>query len=228
MTEFRSFGKIARLNREVVITEKIDGTNASIFIGEDGEFLTGSRTRWITPEDDNAGFSRWAHEHKDELLLLGPGHHFGEWWGRGIQRGYGIDERRFSLFNVGRWADSNDGAFPVEGEAPKAVAPRCCRVVPVLRVGRLVDADWDRIMGNLILGGSLAAPGFMKPEGIIAYHTAGGHYYKATCEHDDEPKSAFVKKERLPKPPRAGGIMWTGGRRKGATAGYAGPERRQG
>lgn len=228
MTEFRSFGKIARLNREVVVTEKIDGTNAQVFIGEDGEFLTGSRTRWITPEDDNFGFSRWAHEHKDELLLLGPGHHFGEWWGQGIQRGYGLDERRFSLFNVGRWADSHDGSFPVEGEPPKAVAPRCCHVVPVLWVGRLVDAEWDRVVGDLILGGSRAAPGFMNPEGVITYHTAGGHYYKATCEHDDEPKGARVKKEHVPKPARVGGIMWTGGRRKGATAGYAGPERRQG
>jgi len=68
----------------------------------------------------------------------------------------------------------------------------------------------------------------MKPEGIVAYHTAGGHYYKQTCEYDDEPKSARAKKEREPKPPRVGGIMWTGGRRKGATVGYAGPERRQG
>ena len=43
MTEFNSFGKIARWSRRVIITEKIDGTNASIFIGEDGEFLVGSR-----------------------------------------------------------------------------------------------------------------------------------------------------------------------------------------
>ena len=65
MTDFVSFPKIARYSRNVVVTEKIDGTNAQVFIGEDGEFLTGSRNRWITPEDDNYGFSRWAHEHKD-------------------------------------------------------------------------------------------------------------------------------------------------------------------
>lgn len=79
--EFREFPKIARLNRECLITEKIDGTNASILITEDGQFLTGSRTRWITPQDDNYGFSKWAHDHRDELMQLGPGHHFGEWWG---------------------------------------------------------------------------------------------------------------------------------------------------
>ncbi len=90
--EFHAFDKIARLSRECVITEKIDGTNASVFIGENGEFLTGSRTRWITPDDDNYGFSHWAHDHKAELLELGPGHHFGEWWGEGCQRNYGLTE----------------------------------------------------------------------------------------------------------------------------------------
>ena len=104
MTEFQEFQKIARLSRNCSITEKIDGTNACIYIGEDGEFLTGSRTRWITPEDDNYGFAKWALAHKDELMALGPGRHFGEWWGSGCQRGYGLTngEKRFSLFNTSR------------------------------------------------------------------------------------------------------------------------------
>lgn len=32
--EFRAFPKMSRLTREVIVTEKIDGTNACIFIGE--------------------------------------------------------------------------------------------------------------------------------------------------------------------------------------------------
>lgn len=127
MTEFKEFPKMPRWSREVIITEKIDGTNASIFIGEDGEFLTGSRTRWITPTDDNFGFSGWAYYNKEELLKLGPGHHFGEWWGSGIQRGYGLKEKRFSLFNTFRWSDA-------------AVRPSCCSVVPVLSAGMLYAA----------------------------------------------------------------------------------------
>ena len=85
-TIFTEFQKIPRLSRDMVITEKIDGTNSCICITEDGEFLTGSRHKWITPENDNYGFSRWAHEHKDELMKLGVGVHYGEWWGSGIQR----------------------------------------------------------------------------------------------------------------------------------------------
>ena len=77
MTEFQEFPKIVRLSRQAIITEKIDGTNGCIFIGEDGEFLTGSRSRWITPEADNYGFSKWAYANKEELMKLGPGFHYG-------------------------------------------------------------------------------------------------------------------------------------------------------
>src|SRR5687767_11088513 len=93
---FKEFSKIPRLSRNCVITEKIDGTNASIYIPEPGteplitesgrEFrmLCGSRTRWVFPENDNHGFATWAYNNEDMLLRLGYGHHFGEWWGQGI------------------------------------------------------------------------------------------------------------------------------------------------
>ena len=174
MTEFKDFGKIARISRECVITEKIDGTNAQIFIGEDGEFLTGSRNRWITPDNDNQGFSRWAHEHKDELMRLGPGRHFGEWWGKGIQRGYGAPDKRFSLFNASAWT-----------ETPP---PSCCLVVPVLYVGEFTTEAVNRCIDMLKLGGSRAIP-FMDPEGIVVYHTAARVYFKKTIENDESPKS---------------------------------------
>ncbi len=178
MTEFQEFQKIARLSRNCVITEKIDGTNACVFIGEDGEFLTGSRTRWITPEDDNYGFAKWALAHKDELMALGPGRHFGEWWGSGCQRGYGLTnrEKRFSLFNTGRW---NDLTPP----------PACCHVVPVLYTGIFTSTAVDACLDILRTQGSRAAPGFMKPEGVVIYQTAGRCYFKKTLEKDDEPKA---------------------------------------
>lgn len=43
--EFNGFPKIARLSRECVITEKIDGTNAQIFITDYGDIYFGSRNR---------------------------------------------------------------------------------------------------------------------------------------------------------------------------------------
>jgi hypothetical protein len=58
----------------MVITEKLDGTNAQIFIADDGEVIAGSRNRWITPLNDNFGFARWVFENEDALRALGPRH----------------------------------------------------------------------------------------------------------------------------------------------------------
>jgi hypothetical protein len=172
--EFVGFNKIPRLSREVVVTEKLDGTNASIYIGEDDEFLVGSRTKWITPDNDNFGFARWAYENEEELRKLGYGHHFGEWWGKGIQRGYGLDCKKFSLFNTGVWDSEN--------------IPNCCSVVPVLYRGMFNTVYIDDTLLNLGLYGSIAAPEFMKPEGIVIYHTAARQYFKKTIVKDEEHK----------------------------------------
>ena len=103
--EFREFPKMARLSREVIITEKIDGTNAQICISEDGKtMLVGSRTRWITLPMTIMDLLHGPKNTGMNFFTLGPGRHFGEWWGHGIQRNYGLKEKRFSLFNVQRWA----------------------------------------------------------------------------------------------------------------------------
>lgn len=195
--EFNSFPKIARLSRECVITEKIDGTNASIYIGEDGTFLTGSRTRWITPDEDNYGFSRWAHENKNELMKLGQGHHFGEWWGSGVQRGYGLPkgEKRFSLFNVHRWAmvGTTLRSYPCENPTlpmkTQEYAPSCCHVVPILWEGIFDSVAVETALLTLKQVGSVASPGFNNPEGVVIYHKAANIMFKKTIEKDEEYKS---------------------------------------
>jgi len=176
MIEFKEFPKIARLNREVIITEKIDGTNAAVVIDEDGTTISAqSRSRLITPDDDNYGFARWVEDNSQELLKLGPGHHFGEWWGQGIQRNYGMTEKRFSLFNVTRWENNPN-------------RPACCHVVPVILRSDAKNG-FDECRGALLAlaaTGSHASPGFMKPEGIVAFHTASNMMFKATIEKDKE------------------------------------------
>lgn len=196
VSAFVEFPKIARLSRECIITEKIDGTNAQIYIGEDGEFLTGSRSRWITPQDDNYGFSKWAHEHRDELMQLGPGRHFGEWWGSGCQRGYGLEkgEKRFSLFNVARWCMAGNIPLQLHTADPRDIKtqdmlPECCHLVPVLFRGLFETSRIEYAIEDLRLNGSKAAPGFMKPEGIICFHVAANIGFKKTLEKDEAPKS---------------------------------------
>lgn len=161
---FVMFPKIARLDSQCTVTEKIDGTNACVIIA--GGELVGcqSRKRLITPDDDNYGFATWAHQHASELVELGDGYHYGEWWGEGIQRRYNQTRKRFSLFNVKRWADDR---------------PVCCDVVPILQVGDFMDIDFKQIEYELRTDGSVAAPGFMRPEGFMVYH----HRLNAYAKH---------------------------------------------
>lgn len=190
---FIGFPKIPRLSRECVITEKLDGTNAAVCIAdltagdsvpENALWVTPlvglwaqSRTRIITVTDDNYGFAKWTRDHAEELLTLGRGHHYGEWWGQGIQRNYGLKEKRFSLFNVARWKDEE-------------ARPKCCGVVPMMYSGPFDTQCVERHVTLLREQGSYAAPGFTKPEGVIVYHTAARQMFKKTLEKDEEPKGA--------------------------------------
>jgi hypothetical protein len=172
---FVPFPKMPRLKRGVVITEKLDGTNAQVVITDAGEIRAGSRTRWITPgkTTDNYGFAAWVEDNREELLKLGPGQHFGEWYGQGIQRGYGLTERRFALFNVNRWNVDNP-------------PPVCCETVPVLLRGELSDVN--ATLFALSVEGSQAVPGFKHPEGIVVWHDAARQYFKVLIENDHLPK----------------------------------------
>lgn len=180
------FPKIARLEKNMVVTEKLDGTNAAVVILPDaygGDVWAQSRTRIISPGDDNFGFATWVAEHEEELREgLGEGVHFGEWWGRGIQRGYGLEERRFSLFNTGRWTSPfNDGVADFdEPIAHRCNEAECCFVVPVLAVREFSTAEIGFVWNDLLDRGSRAAPGFMKPEGVVVFHAGNGTLFKVS------------------------------------------------
>lgn len=182
LPEFIEFPSIARLSREIVVTEKIDGTNAQVYITDDGKMFAGSRSRWVGVGADNHGWAAWVTAHREELMQLGPGSHFGEWWGSGIQRGYGLmkGEKRFSLFNVGRWivkeADRTD--------EKQGVVPSCCSVVPVLFRGTFDTLKVDEVLAQLSTSGSEAAPGFMDPEGVVVYHEKSRTLFKKTIGDD--------------------------------------------
>lgn len=183
---FEAWPSTPRLFRDMVITEKLDGTNAAIVITEDGDFACQSRRRLITPKDDNFGFAAWAYERRVELMrYLGPGRHFGEWWGKGIQRGYGLDEKRFSLFNVGRWSDTLVGIL-ADGGTTAATGVEGLHVVPVLYRGPFDLTRVNTAKALLKYGGSRAAPGFMDPEGVIVWHDAARQKFKSTFEDCDD------------------------------------------
>lgn len=204
--EFQEFRKIPRLSRDIVITEKIDGTNGVIYIGENNEFYVGSKSRWLDEHTDNHNFWHWATTHKNELLKLGPGYHHGEWWGSGIQRGYGLSkgEKRWSLFNTQRWCLWNVEPKLISVDPKTLISkwqeklPECCYLVPVLYEGQwFVNKDgkceyvpdWELM--KLRVYGSVASPGYMNPEGIVVYHKAGNVLFKKTIEKDSQPKNVI-------------------------------------
>ena len=228
--EFVPWEKIPRRNRDIVVTEKLDGTNAAIVIkphtevdhivtegGPDGKggvavvtrrlfdndaqkliatvadetgttwyVFAQSRTRFITPDADNFGFAKWVEANAPELVeALGEGRHFGEWWGQGIQRGYGLKEKRFSLFNVSRWYNLTKGESPLIRDAKPA--PACCSVVPILYRGLFGSDPVQMALDLLRTAGSFAAP-FNRPEGVVVYHEASGHLFKKTLVGDEKGK----------------------------------------
>lgn len=80
---------------------KLHGTNAAVRI-QDGVVGAQSRSKLITPTDDNAGFARWVDSCKDYWagLNLPNCTIFGEWCGPGIMKGTAINQIPKKVFVV--------------------------------------------------------------------------------------------------------------------------------
>jgi hypothetical protein len=65
-------------------------------------------------------------------------------------------------------------------------------LVPVLYTGvfdtKVIDVQIERLREH----GSVAVPGFRRPEGVVVFHDAANLYFKRTLDHDDIPKSLVV------------------------------------
>ncbi|MEU3285593.1 RNA ligase family protein [Streptomyces longwoodensis] len=221
MHEFSEWPKTKRLFRNIVVTEKLDGTNSAVHISKGspfehpdtvfeayplkpGEFFVDghvwhvtaqSRRRIITPgkTTDNFGFAGWVYDHAADLVrILGEGLHFGEWWGKGVQRGYGLEGKRFSLFNTERWfkvdPDDPHGLDSMSTRAETSALAGQIGAVPVIYSGTFSEADITRALTDLREYGSVAAPGFMNPEGICVYHSQSRNVYKVTLDNNDAGK----------------------------------------
>lgn len=157
LPEFQAFKSIERFKGiGVIITEKIHGTNAQVYIQEDGQVFAGSRNRWLSVADDNYGFANWVEQNKSAICeLLGPGRHFGEWYGAGVNSGYNLKTKRFALFNTGRFSNK-----PL---------PEGVDVVPVLYAGKWTETIVEETMAKLKESGSVLVPGFTRPEGVVIF-----------------------------------------------------------
>lgn len=226
---FEEWPKTPRLFRDVIVTEKIDGTNAAVVIEEHPygsydqavldleetnewirenypalpsvdfaatdlplvlkivpgpekfdlgkpvhEYWVGaqSRSRLLTTSEDNHGFAKWVQQNARTLVSdLGEGRHFGEWWGQGIRRNYGLDHKRFSLFNTRRFGG-------VAFQTPNVYT------TPVLYEGPFDEAEIGECLAELTVSGSKAVPGWDRPEGVCVYHRAADQVFKVTLDGD--------------------------------------------
>ena len=94
---------------------KLHGTNSGIVIRPDGKVLAQSRSRLISSAEDNMGFATWLEAHADTFSRLNrdvPIIIYGEWCGKGIQKGVAIsniDKVIFAVFAV-QFGASDDNA----------------------------------------------------------------------------------------------------------------------
>lgn len=85
------------IGRDTILQPKLDGTNSSIWVNDNGNITCGSRTREISIEKDNAGFAdyitntddtevkalkNWLLDHPNYII-------YGEWLG-------GVDGCKFT------------------------------------------------------------------------------------------------------------------------------------
>ncbi|MET9119999.1 RNA ligase family protein [Streptomyces sp. NPDC004528] len=193
--------KIDGTNSQVAVKKLLADEDANRFLGtpgynvvskDDGLYVlrAGSRKRWIAPNRqkldgmealDNFGFAAWVADNASALANLGEGTHYGEWYGRGIQHGYGMLGRKFALFNTSRWG-AGGISLPDGSPAELTAVPELARV----RGHALNEAIRDtlRLLRTL---GSVAEPGG-KAEGIVIYSVEARQCFKALLENDDLPK----------------------------------------
>jgi len=104
-------------------TVKVHGTNTSVTISSRGVVLTAGRNTVLTPEADNYGFANWASSDLVNEALVGMGLmeedviYYGEWVGKGIQKGVAVSEleKRWIIFAAkavgGDWLDISSMVF---------------------------------------------------------------------------------------------------------------------
>jgi hypothetical protein len=117
VADFRKYDHLERHGRcevqditvgKVYVFPKLDGTNASVWMGNDGKVKCGSRNRTLSIDNDNAGFCAWVNSDdpvaKTLRMAVGATPHltlYGEWLVPHSLKTYRSESwRRFWIFDV--------------------------------------------------------------------------------------------------------------------------------
>lgn len=163
---------------ELYIFPKLDGTNASVWLNQQGEIQAGSRRRHLTLENDNAGFYAWVVKQDNLLKYLqkNPTHRlYGEWLVPHSLKTYKKDSwRNFFVFDVAVDKDESKILHKGDGtmeylhynEYKSLLEENCLNFIPPICV--LQNSNYEQLINQLEKNNFLIEDGKGIGEGIVA------------------------------------------------------------
>lgn len=155
------------LQGNVHVFPKIDGTNASVWLKEDGTIGTGSRKREVTPEDDNQGFAAYIKANEGAYRNLFANFPdlrlYGEWLVPHSLKTYRGDAwRKFYVFDV---YSSDTESFLEYDVYIKILDSLGIDYIPLQVVAKNPTQEW--LLGQLEANTYLIRDGESVGEGIV-------------------------------------------------------------
>lgn len=154
------FAEAFKAGEHITITEKIDGANASIAVGEDGKLIAFSRRNELTPESNLQGFYEYVQSLDPTMIscVLGTRYiFFGEWLVKHTIKYPQEKMKQFYVFDV--WDTEIEQYIP--WEQTKQMAEFCgLKMVPVFYDGPFTS--WEDIysyVGKTDMGGEPTGEG---------------------------------------------------------------------
>lgn len=154
------FAEAFKVGEHITITEKIDGANASIAVGEDGKLIAFSRRNELTPENTLQGFYGYVQSLDPTMIscVLGSRYiFFGEWLVKHTIKYPQEKMKQFYVFDV--WDTEVEQYIP--WEQTKQMAEFCgLKMVPVFYDGPFIS--WEHVysfVGKTEMGGEPTGEG---------------------------------------------------------------------
>lgn len=175
MTEFRKYTHIERYGNDEVqgielgecyVFPKIDGTNASVWLGLKGQVMAGSRNRELSFDNDNAGFYKHVVDDDDIKRFLVQYPHlrlYGEWLVPHSLKTYRDDAwRKFYVFDV--YDDTEEIYLAFEAYRPLLKEFNITLIHPISIIH---NSNYDQLIGQLEKNVFLINEGAGAGEGIV-------------------------------------------------------------
>lgn len=176
--EFKKYQHLERFGTEDVdgieigecfVFHKLDGTNGSVWLDDEGNMKAGSRNRTLTLENDNAGF--YAHvisnENINNYLKKHPTHRlYGEWLVPHTLKTYQEDAwRRFYVFDVCIDKDEESSEYIPYDTYKSMLEEFDIDYIPP--ICKIKNGNYDNFIKTLEQNTYLVKDGFGSGEGIV-------------------------------------------------------------